>query len=214
MEYLQKSALMKNLLRVSLLTLGGLICYSQKVNAENQLELESARHVNRSVLTVGREVFSATDALGLLMVWNLTRGSGENAVPLETNWLKPLNKIDTSVNDLSGMTAGWSADMRLFFELALICIDVQKLNLFIPREQDVLATLAIVKAQQAMSLAKVDPALASEVMGVSDKTRRRWIESVLRARTFVRVRGSLERNKSLFNVGWYWHVAPKSGLRK
>jgi hypothetical protein len=172
--------------------------------------LESKR-VNRSVLTVGREIFSAADAVALLALWNLTRPASENAVEIDTKWLAGFTLQDLVQPDIQLMNSIWPEDVKVFFRIALVWVDVQKLNLFIPSEQEIKPLLASFVAKRESLLAGVEPALAAEIAGASEKTKRKWIEMVVRARTFFRVRGSFERNRNLFNVGWYWHSATGAG---
>jgi len=174
-------------------------------NVSGNLNKTMDGRVNRSVLTVGREVFSSADAAAILALWNLTRASGEKPVAIETKWLAGFSLLDLVSPDVETMNKIWPEDIRTFFQLALIWVDVQKLNLFIPRDQEVNSLLKNFKDKQEALLTGIEPVLAREIAHVSDKTKRKWVETVIRARTFYRVRGSFERNKNLFSVGWYWH---------
>lgn len=166
---------------------------------------DSSVIVNRALLTVNRNIFSAVDAIGMLMIWNMTKQGNENQMKLETDWLKPLPLGETARLDPTVMMKQWPADVKVFFQIALIWSDVQKLNLFVIREQEVDENLKKFKLQFE-SLSKGIPiVLAREVFATSDSTKKKWIESVLRTGSFLRVRGNLERNKNLFNVSWFWH---------
>lgn len=160
---------------------------------------------NRAVLTVGGEIFTATDAVALLMAWNLTKSENEPAVNLSTDWLKPLQLPASAGAETVVQIKSWPADVRAFFEIALVWIDVQKLNLFVLREQELLAGLKKFAELGAGAFPLPVANLAGEVLSASDGAKRKWVESVLRARAFIRVRGLPERNKNLFSVGWYWH---------
>lgn len=168
-------------------------------------EAKSVERVNRSILTVGREVFTAVDAVALLMIWNSTRVAGEKEVKLETQWLRGFSFPDLVIPDIETMKKVWPDDVRVFFQLALIWVDVKKLNLFVSREQEITTVLGKFNDRKTSDFSRVEPILVSQVFGSSEKSKREWIEAVIRTRTFYRVRGSFERNKNLFNVGWYWH---------
>lgn len=183
-------------------------------NVPENLNQTTDGRVNRSVLTVGREVFSSADAAAILALWNLTRASGEKPVAIETKWLAGFTLPDLVSPDVETMNKIWPEDIRNFFQLALIWVDVQKLNLFIPRDEEVNRLLKNFKDKQEALLTGIEPVLAREIAQVSDKTKRKWVETVLRARTFYRVRGSFERNKNLFSVGWYWHNDLSKGQLK
>jgi hypothetical protein len=185
----------------------------QLAKAETAGLVKPAERINRSVLTVGREVYSAGDAAALLLVWNLTQPSAEKPVFIQTPWLSGFSVPDLLSFDPAIMEKIWPEDVRVFFQIALIWVDVQKLNLFIPKEQEISALLSALNERQAALMGGVETALAQEVTGASEKQKRKWIEMVVRARTFLRVRGGLDKNKNLFNVGWYWHLDDVSGLK-
>lgn len=164
--------------------------------------------VNRAILTVGREIFTAADAAAMLMIWNMTKAQGESSVPLVTDWLKPIALGQTAGLDPFLVMKSWPADLRTFFHIALISIDVQKLNLFMLREAEIMAQLKSFTQQGEALTQGLKPELAKEVLGATDVAKKKWIESVVRVRSFIRVRGPLERNKNLLSVGWYWHNTP------
>ena len=175
-------------------------------HAQN-IENKQSIRINRSVLTVGREVFSALDAVAILILWNLTRSAQEQEIKIETKWLEGFVLQDLVRPDAEAMKNIWPEDVRTFFQLALVWADIKKLNLFVAKDQEINAILATFSDRNNKIFNTVEPALADELMRSSLKIKRDWIELVIRARTFYRVRGTFERNKSLFNVGWYWHDA-------
>lgn len=162
---------------------------------------------NRAVLTVGGEIFTAADAVALLMVWNLTKQDNEPAVNFSTDWLKPLPLPAAMGTETVVQMKSWPVDVRTFFEIALVWIDVQKLNLFVLREQEIIAGFKKMAELRAASFPLPIANLSGEVLSAGDVAKKKWVESVLRARAFIRVRGLPERNKNLFSVGWYWHQA-------
>lgn len=176
-------------------------------SAPVRMASEPTTLVNRSVLTVGREIFSSADAVAMLALWNFTRPSSEKPVEITTKWLAGFKLQDLVQPDVQMMNSIWPEDVRVFFKIALVWVDVQKLNLFIPSEQEIKPLLVSLSAKKEILLAGVEPTLVAEISGASEKTKRKWAEMVIRARTFFRVRGAFERNRTLFNVGWYWHNA-------
>jgi hypothetical protein len=186
---------------------------SASVTAQQQLKaLLSEKPENRAILTVGREIFSSVDAVAMLMVWNMTREKTEKEIAFKTDWLNPDFLTRTAAGDPMVTMGSWPEDLRQFFQMALIWVDIQKLNLFVLRPQDILQTSANFTAKKNGLTAGIPDALAREVFSASEGVRTKWVESVLRVRAFTRARGNLERNKNLFSVGWYWHHAP-AGLR-
>lgn len=183
---------------------------ADQANAEPEQSRTNAQPVviNRAVLTVGREVYTSVDAMAMLMVWNLTRTQNEKPILIDTDWLKPTSLGFGAVGEPLAMIKNWPEDVRQFFQIALIWVDVQKLNLFVQREQDIAQVMKKFTSQRAELSKGVPVVLGDEVFNASESSRLKWIDSVLRVRAFVRVRGSIERNKNLFSVGWYWHHEP------
>ncbi|MEN9824407.1 MAG: hypothetical protein RI953_152 [Pseudomonadota bacterium] len=175
---------------------------------------EKAILVNRAVLTVGREIYTAADAVGMLVAWNLTRGPDEKPVVLSIDWLKDLPVGDSAGAEVIMMMKTWPEELKLFFQSALIWLDVQKLNLFVQREQDIAQNLKKMNDLSKEAFGSIPEPLLKEVQSASQQTKKKWVESVMRIRSFIRVRGSLERNRNLFSVGWYWHKPPVMDSKK
>lgn len=175
--------------------------------------LQSETTVNRAVLTVGREVFSAIDAVAMTMVWNMTSDKNEKKIAAETDWLNPESVAAAAAGDPVSTMPSWPEDLRQFFQMALIWTDIQKLNLFVIRPQDISPYLARFSVLRNKLSAGYSDTVVREVYSASDEVKMRRIESVLRVRAFIRARGNLDRNKNLYSAGWYWHHAP-AGLRK
>jgi hypothetical protein len=181
-----------------------------EVRAAEKLGLPQQKKVllNRAVLTAARQVYTATDAVAMIAVWNLTRTSTEKMIPLETDWLKELPTGSVVPADPTAVMKNWPEDLRQFFQMALIWVDVQKLNLFVLREQEITEVQKKFKNLTSDAFGQAPEVLVKGIMTATDVRQKKWVESVLRVRSFIRVRGTLERNKNLFSVGWYWHKFP------
>ena len=183
------------------------------VTAMQQLKLLSAEvPANRAILTVGREVFSSVDAVAMIMAWNMTLEKSEKPVAHKTDWIDPQFLTRTAVGDPMVSLGSWPEDLSQFFQISLIWVDIQKLNLFVLRPQDIVQNLAKFTLSRNELSAGAPESLAREVFGASESVRAKWIECVLRVRAFIRARGNLDRNRNLYSVGWYWHHMP-AGLR-
>ncbi|MEN9809804.1 MAG: hypothetical protein RLZZ488_1371 [Pseudomonadota bacterium] len=191
--------------RLAVVFVGSSYAVSPFSAAEGQVDAQTRVVMNRAVLTVGGDVFTAADAVALLMMWNLTKQENEPAINLTTDWLKPVQLPASNGSETIVQIKSWPADVKTFFEIALVWIDVQKLNLFVLREQELLAGFKKFSQLGAASFPLPIANLAGEVLSASEAVKKKWVESVLRARAFIRVRGLPERNKNLFSVGWYWH---------
>lgn len=167
--------------------------------------------VNRAVLTAGREIYTAADAVGILVAWNVTRTSDEKPAALTTDWLNELPVGGAGSGELLTSMQAWPDDLRLFFQCALIWMDVQKLNLFVAREQDVALNVKKMNEVGKEAFGTIPEVLVGQVQKASPQTKKRWIESVMRIRSFIRVRGALDKNRNLFAAGWYWHKSSIMG---
>ncbi|NBW82452.1 hypothetical protein EBR21_11925, partial [bacterium] len=120
---------------------------------------------------------------------------------------------DSAGTDVFATMKTWPEELRLFFQCALIWLDVQKLNLFVQREQDIAQNLKKLNDAPKDAFGTIPEPLLKEVLTTSQTTKKKWIESVMRIRSFIRVRGSLDKNRNLFSVGWYWHKSPNLDLK-
>lgn len=176
-----------------------------KAQARTQGNVVAGERINRSVLTVGREVFSALDATALLAAWNSLAQSNEEAVEIQSVWLDGLSLSVGSSPEFEKSFRLWPKDVQVFFSIALIWVDVQKLNLFIPKESELSNAVQVFEQNLLKTQKNVPAALRLQMRGASISQKRKWVEMVLRAQAFLRIRGSVERNKNIVDVGWYWH---------
>lgn len=170
--------------------------------------------MNRSVLTVGRDVFTALDAIAILVFWNLSSSKQEKEIRIETKWLGGFVLQELVKPDAETMKLVWPEDVRTFFQLALVWVDIKKLNLFVASDREINSLAQKISEQNRDLLSGIEPALVEQLLKSPEKLKKEWAELVIRARIFYRVRGSFERNKSLFNSGWYWHEAGLDSAKK
>lgn len=169
--------------------------------------------VNRSVLTVGRLAFTALDAYALLSVWNSAQKEKTDLIKIQTNWLEPLEVGASDQNDFDKSIEQWPSDVKQLFMIALVWIDVQKLNLFIPKPEELSSGSQVFDDFFKKNSDQIPEIIRSQIFTSSQKQRQLWVEMVIRTRSFLRIRGGFERNKGLMDVGWYWHGFPKGGER-
>ncbi|MEY2987209.1 MAG: hypothetical protein RJB13_730 [Pseudomonadota bacterium] len=181
---------------------------SEKVlgNEEASDAHSSVRRLNRSVLTVGREVFTALDAIALLIAWNSV---ASQRVEIQSQWLDGFELPEGSAIDFEKSFKRWPNDVRTFFSIVLIWIDVQKLNLFIPKALEVSESVERFVESYSKGHKNVSPTLLKQIESADSSQKMKWAEMVLRAQSFLRIRGSIERNRGIVDVGWYWHTDPE-----
>lgn len=173
----------------------------------------SGQIVNRSVLTVGRLAFTALDAYAVLMVWNSSLKDKSSMIKIQMDWLNPHEIGRGHQNALNSPFESWPSDVRQFFTVALVWADVQKLNLFIPKSDELKNGIEAFDDYFKSNSNSIPQGIRDQISRAKPKQRQQWVEMVLRTRSFLRIRGAFERNKNLMDVGWYWHTAPKAGER-
>lgn len=171
-------------------------------SADTSQAHSAVRRLNRSVLTVGREVFTALDATALLIAWNAL---ASETVDIQSRWLEGFDLPQGSALDFEKSLQQWPQDVQMIFKIALIWVDVQKLNLFIPKEFELNEGLKMFEDSLAKDQKNVPTSLLKQIKSADSFQKKRWIGIVLRAQSFLRIRGAVERNKSIAEVGWYWH---------
>ena len=162
----------------------------------------SVRRLNRSVLTVGREVFTALDAAALLIAWSSLTSQ---QIAMQSKWLEGFELPQGSATDFEKSFMRWPKDVQTVFSIVLIWVDVQKLNLFIPKATEVDEAVEKFVESYSKGQKSVPPTLLKQIEDADVAQKRKWVEMVLRAQSFLRIRGTVERNKNIVNVGWYWH---------
>lgn len=198
-------------LRVTILVVGiacvpcvwPLYIQGQSVVAETPAG-KSSRVTNRAVLTVGGEVYTSTDAVLILALWNAL---GEPRVALSTSWLADLRIRIEKDRDALQTVLNWPADVRRLLGIGLVWHEAKRLNLFVPGEKELEAALQKVSLEQGLVGM---PAPVLSFWNALPVTKKRfYIELVLRARTYEKVRGSLQKNPALLNASWFWHAAQR-----
>lgn len=176
-------------------------------NAQNS-ELPALVEVNRSVLSIGSDVYTSFDAVLLLQFWNLLTPT---PVSFITNWDTTTGFVFRRELDLLTNIKSWPTDATRLLFLGLVWSEAKRLNLFVPAEKEMEVALTRVKKEGVTSSREE---LAAYFKGMPESRLREYLEIVLRARTFEKVRGGFEKNPGLLNASWFWHVQPLSSAKK
>lgn len=159
--------------------------------------------LNRTVLSVGNDVYTAFDIEVLLRVWNLL---GTRTIRHTTNWMTitgfPLDKD----KDLADNIAAWPPDAARLLFITLVWSESRRLSLFVPGEKELDA--AMQKLRKGLTSEGMRPAVAHYFGALSGSRLREYADMCLRARTSERIRGDLKKNATLMSVPWFWHGRP------
>ena len=169
--------------------------------------LPPLREINRSVLSVGSDVYSYFDAVLLLRFWNLLTPT---TVALTTPWETTTGFVFKRELDLLSNVKLWPEDsVRLLF-LALVWSEAKRLNLFVPTEKEMEVALVRVKKE---GITSGNEELLAYFKALPEPRLRQYLEILLRARTFEKVRGGFDKNAGLLNASWFWHVQPMASAK-
>lgn len=156
--------------------------------------------LNRSVVTVANSVYTALDVYTLLSLWNELGGE----VPkFETNWLEPIRYSYNSQLSASKNIGSWPKDAQLFLFIVMVWVEAKRLNLFEPSFKEVEGAVQVIQRRKVWNT--LPPSAARYMGALGGDELRKYLDVVLRARTYLSVRGGLDKNPALANVSWFWH---------
>lgn len=162
--------------------------------------------LNRTVLTVQTEVYTAAQSELLLALWGEIT---QTIIPIESLW-NPSVKINTGRKQEEFLASykKWPKDAQELLYVALVWSEIKRLNLFSVSESDI--DKAVVKYTKILSGQKFSGIVRRFLSPEGKSVLKNCIERVLRAQTYLKVRGNLDKNISLSNTFWYWHSSEKS----
>lgn len=165
--------------------------------------------LNRSVLSVGNDVYTAWDASALVCVQSAVDGSN---VPPKFDWISGsglgLGLAARNAQVRSSDVFALPEEVQRFLFQTLVWNESRKLNLFVPQEREVES--AISEFRNLVRLGKCwipggGRAAAAFLESLPDARVRTLVDVALRAKAFERVRGDLRKNPNLLSQTWFWH---------
>jgi hypothetical protein len=159
---------------------------------------------NWSVISVGVEVYTVLDIKILLNLWNAL---ADAPVKLSTDFSR-LRESENKRN-LTGfkLVQSYPADVRRLLFLLFVWDESRRLNLFSPSAK------AFDDAKLAVKFSEFLSDLDSESLtfwnDLGESGQKPYLDIVLRARSFFKVRQDLDSNQRLIELKWFWHVMPE-----
>ncbi len=167
------------------------------------------RLLNRTLLTVGTDVYTAWDAAALTCAWaTVTASPGTPPAVATIDWF--------AVGGGAGMARSneplrLDADVKRFLFLTLVWSESRKLNLFVPPERELEAAERAFQAARSGSHCPTPGESYEARMWLARLPvgrARGYVDLALRGQAFERVRGGLEKNPNLLSQSWFWHAVP------
>ena len=160
--------------------------------------------VDRSVLSVKSKVYYASDAKCLCVFWNAIM---PNKISCQFDWFG--GKISAKINDREDLKNA-DREIKNFLFLALVYAEATRLRLFVPTSDQFLEALRLISINTEDI--KKCQLLRANFFGEKkdsnkeeDKIVFEIVDHILRAKTYLRVHGSFEKNLQLLETHWYWH---------
>lgn len=160
------------------------------------------RIVNRSILTINRDGYTALDAYVLLAAWKYVNNdfskmsfdflqNPEISIDVQKPVLESIKNLPPDVQSLLFVTFVWN--------------EIKRLNLFEVSQKEITT-----QGQNFLKKGNVY-GLRDEVWEfvrkLSEENLKNYVEIALRARTYKKVRGDLSSNPALATTSWTWHAA-------
>lgn len=182
--------------------------FSTNARADLDSDIIYKQEINRSILSVGSAIYSTFDAVILLNFWNVLAPS---PILLNTPWESTPGFPFRREFDLITNIKTWPEDAARLLFLGLVWSESKRLNLFSPTEKEL--ELALQRVKKA-GIASSNHSLNLYFTSLSNNKMRDYLEIVLRARVFEKVRGGIDKNSGLLNAPWFWHVQPQTAFKK
>jgi|GEM_PF-5686559 len=166
-----------------------------------------ARLVNRTVLSVASDTYTAWDAAATLCAWNAVAAP---EVALSLRWVE--HGVFGPRARGGDETRSLPEEARRFLFLALVWNESRKLNLFVPPEKELGEAVQSLLSNKSGCVVTGGGAEAQDFLTNLPAARwRTYADMAMRAKTFERVRGSFDRNASLLAQTWFWHATSEGG---
>jgi hypothetical protein len=161
--------------------------------------------INRSLLTVGDNIYTIWDSYALI---SIDKFVSQNYEPIEVNFFESKN-LPFLIQDVQGGNIG--AELKETISLLFFCLAYEeslKLKIFIPDSKMKISIKNKFLAEKDSFLPKIFNSkklgqINSVFKNVEDTDR--YMEVVLRALAFQKARGALSKNPSLLNQFWFWN---------
>ena len=164
---------------------------------------EAGAHlVNRTLLSVASDTYTAWDATAILCAWNTV---ATPRVALSLPWVAQGAFAPRARGSDEARTLPEEA--RRFLFLALVWSESRKLNLFVPPEKELdQAVKSLQGNKPACAVVGGGAEAEAFLLNLPAARWRTYADMALRAKAFERVRGSFDRNVSLLAQTWFWHA--------
>lgn len=164
-----------------------------------------ASFVNRSLVTIGGDVYTSLDARLLLALWN---AMAEKPEPMVTDFERnsgrqnPPTKKDTEASPANRISQLAPDSKRLLYIL-FVWEESRRLGLFAPSEKAFKDGAAAIQLSNFSTFSPVD--VRNYWSDLGPQGQRIYYDMILRARVYLKVRGDLDANQRLTETFWFWH---------
>ena len=161
--------------------------------------------INRSLVTVGGDVYTSLDARLLLGLWNALT---DKPVPMVTDFEQtsgrqnPPAKSEAEASSANRISQLAPDAKRLLYILS-VWDESRRLGLFAPSEKAFKDGTAALQLSSFMNSATVD--VRNYWTDLGPQGQRIYYDMILRARAYLKVRGDIDANLRLADTFWFWH---------
>jgi hypothetical protein len=176
--------------------------------AAEQAKAQPGRFVNRSLITLGGDVYTSLDGRLLLVLWNAL---AEPQVPMVTNLESDPRSWPEADASAGGRTGGarwrvlsrYGPDTRRLLFVLLVWEESRRLGLFVPPEK------ALEELRTALGQSEFANATPVDVRrywaDMNQGAQNTYLNMIFRAKNYLRVRCDLDANPRLNDTPWFWH---------
>jgi hypothetical protein len=174
-------------------------------SAATSVQSPQQSFVNRSLVTVGGDVYTSLDARLLLGLWNALT---DKPVPMVTDFEQtsgrqnPPAKTEAEASSSNRISQLAPDSKRLLYILS-VWDESRRLGLFAPSEKAFKDSAAALQLSSFLISAPVD--VRNYWSDLGPQGQRIYYDMILRARAYLKVRGDIDANLRLADTFWFWH---------
>ena len=191
---------------IGMVILGFVFVNAEVLHPTQAVDLEKVPSVlvDRPVLQVEDTTYYGRDLIGLEMVWNILENEKRD-VHKNIDWLTYEGQDYNIRVAFKDQVTTLPIEVKKILFITFVYVQSKKTNLFQPSVSEV-----------ATSLEKIKSILKSNLSGkmqtlktTSPKLLEFYVDAVLRAQPYKRLRGGLESNVNLADIYWFWYKKNK-----
>lgn len=164
---------------------------------------KNVRMTSRTILTSGSDTYTSQDVVVLLTLWKIF---SRNKADIQYSfWLDQFRIKKDPEKDVSLVFVDWPEEVKTFLYITLIWNETNRSQLFQSQTSEIEQARQIVK-NEVPKIKSLPTPIKTYIDDLSSEELDAYLKKILRAVTFVKVRGNWTKNIPILQSNrWFWH---------